>query len=432
MSDRTVNDLGCVPAELPYFHTVGIGAGPANLSLAALFESATTERIALFDAAPGPSWHADLLYSGVRMQTGWLKDLVSLVDPRHKLTFHNYLVTTGRLYALLNAQFDAIPRIEYQRYLAWAAEQIGNISYSSRIDRVSFGEGGFTVHSDGKPLARSEHLVLGVGTRPMLPAYLGGLPADQVFIADGLAARLDAMRADTEAPVAVIGAGQTGIECVFRLLGAGFTDISWFGRHQWFQSIDDSPIANDIYRPQHVDYMQELTRTTRRQLIADHKLTGDALTPGALRALYQANYDGMLELGRYPVTLLPHRDVTSGERDGNDIVLRCTSPERREEYRFRHVVVAAGREATPLPLDDELRERIDLDDENEMIVESDFSVRWKGMNGHKIYALGASRYSHGLTNAGLTLLPVRAARVVNSMFGTHIYQVRDELSPVRW
>ncbi len=415
----------------PSYFAVGIGAGPSNLSLAALFETATTKRIALFDRQPGPAWHSDLLYSGVRMQTGWLKDLVSLVDPRHKLTFHNYLVTTGRLYALLNAQFDAIPRIEYQRYLTWAAEQINDIYYSVNIDKISLTDDGFVVYSGDRVMAQAEHLVLGVGTQPFLPQEFSGMPADKVFIADDLRKRLPAMT-DRDAPVAVVGAGQTGVECVFRLLGAGFTNIQWFGRKQWFQSIDDSPIANDMYRPSHVDFLQGLTRSTRKQLIADHKLTGDALTPGALRALYQANYDGMLELGRYPVTLLPYRDVTGIAEDGDGLVLRCTAPDRREEHPARYVVVAAGRRSVPMPFDDDLRERLDLDDDNEMIVESDYAVSFKGMNGHRIYALNHSRYSHGLTNAGLTQLPVRAARVINSMTGEEVFRIADELTSVRW
>ena len=63
--------------ELPTYHTVGIGTGPANLSLAALFQTATTESIALFDKMAGPTWHEALLHNGVRMQTSWMKDLVS-------------------------------------------------------------------------------------------------------------------------------------------------------------------------------------------------------------------------------------------------------------------------------------------------------------------------------------------------------------------
>lgn len=428
MTDR-VKDLDTVPR----YHTVGVGAGPANLSLAALFSTVTAENIVLFDKQPGPAWHPTLLYPGVRMQTGWLKDLVSLVDPKHELSFLNYLVSTGRLYALLNAQFDAIPRIEYQRYLSWAAGQLPNVHYGVTVDGVSFTDAGFVVSSQGRPLARADHLVVSVGTRPFVPDCLTGLPPERAFLADDLSDRLAGFAADDRAaPVAVIGGGQTGIEAVFRLLGEGFTDIRWFGRHQWFQSIDDSPVANDVYRPAHLAFLQQLSRPTRRRLIADHKLTGDALTPGALKALYQANYDAMLELGRFPVTLLPGRDVVAGDAAGGEVVLRCSNQEGREEHRVAHVVIATGREHVPPPFDDDLRERIDVDDDNEMIVEPDFSVRWKGMNGHRIFALNHSRYSHGLTNAGLTLLPVRAAMVLNSLFGRELYQLDDELCPVRW
>src|SRR5437773_6720009 len=165
--------------EAPSYHTVGIGAGPANLSLAALYQSATGNSIALFDKEPGPTWHADLLHSGIRMQTSWLKDLVSLVDPTHKLTFLNYLVSTGRLFALLNAQFDFIPRREYMRYLAWASERIDQIHYGVSIDRISLDEDGFVVFSGGRPVARSQHVTVGVGTRASLPAGLAGLPRER-------------------------------------------------------------------------------------------------------------------------------------------------------------------------------------------------------------------------------------------------------------
>ena len=141
-------------AETPSYHTVCIGAGPANLSLAALYQSSTTESIALFDKQKGSNWHESLLHTGVRMQTSWLKDLVSLVDPTHKLTFINYLVSTGRLFALLNAQFDFIPRREYMHYLAWAAKQIDNINYGVTVERVSFGASGFVLHATGlNPIA---------------------------------------------------------------------------------------------------------------------------------------------------------------------------------------------------------------------------------------------------------------------------------------
>jgi len=418
-------------AELPYYHTVGIGAGPANLSLAALFESSTAERIALFDSQPGPSWHNRLLHSGVRMQTSWLKDLVSLVAPRHELTFLNYLVTTGRMYALLNAQFDVIPRQEYVRYLTWAAERLRNVFYGVTVDRISFDDG-FIVYADGRAVARSEHVVIGMGSAPVIPDALAGLPPERSFIADELAERLDEMKADPDAPVAVVGGGQTGIEATTRLLSQGFTNINWFGRRLWFDTIDDSPAANDVYRPAHLKALQRLSPMTRRQVIERLNPTGDALTPGAMRALYQANYDGLLELGRFPVTLFPARDVVAGRVEGDDIVLRCQTPEKPEEYHARYVVVATGRRNAHVPFDDDLRERVEVGEDGELMVEPDYSVRWKGMNGHQIYALNRARLNLGLTDANLTLLPVRAAIVLNSMFGRELFQIRDDLCPVNW
>jgi lysine N6-hydroxylase len=421
-------------AAPPYYHAVGIGAGPANLSLAALFQSAAPERaFALFDRATGSAWHSALLHPGVRMQTSWMKDLVSLVDPTHKLSFLNYLVTEGRLFAMLNSQFEVIPRREYMRYLEWCANQIDNLHFDTPIDEVSFVEGeGFYSISNGEAVARSEHLVLGVGTRPTIPAGFIGLPEDKVFIADHLALHFAAMSADKAAPVAIVGGGQTGVEAVLRLLHAGFTNIKWLGRRQWFQTIDDSPAANEFYRPAHQQFLQELTRSTRRRLVQEAIPTGDALTPGALKTLYQANYDGMLERGQFPVTMLPGRDVTEGVLAGDQVVLRATTPEKLEEYPVSYAVIAVGRQIAPVPFSAELRERIDVDEDGEIIVDSDYSVRWKGMNGHRIYALNRSRFSHGIPDANLSLLPIRAALVLNSMLGREIYQVRDELCPVQW
>lgn len=418
--------------DLPSFHTIGVGAGPANLSLAALHESATDERIALFDKQPGPTWHDTLLHSGVRMQTSWLKDLVSIVDPTHKLTFLNYLVSTGRLFALLHAQFDFIPRREYMNYLAWASEQIDNIHYGVTIDRISLADDGFVVHSGDRPLARSEHVVVRVGTRPCMPAGLDGLPGERVFLADDLRLRIDDLALDASAPVAVVGGGQTGLECVLSLMHAGMTDILWLGRRQWFQTIDDSPVANEFYRPAHQRFLQDLPRATRRRLVIEQNPTAEATTPGALRALYHANYDRMLELGRFPASLLPGRDVMSGEMEGSQLVLNCSTNQGVEQHRVRHAVIATGRETVEVPFDADLRGRIETDDDGEMVVDHDYSVRWAGRNAHRIYALNRGRMSHGIPDANLTLLPVRSAIVLNSMFGRALFQINDDICPISW
>ncbi|MDX6678631.1 MAG: lysine N6-hydroxylase [Solirubrobacteraceae bacterium] len=434
MATTIIPQAGAAEAlrDVPVFHTVGIGAGPANLSLAALYQSATDGSIALFDKQPGPNWHDTLLQSGVRMQTSWLKDLVSIVDPTHKLSFMNYLVTSGRLFALLNAQFDFIPRREYMRYLAWAAGQIENIHYGVAIDRISADDDGFVVYSGDRPVARCEHVVVGVGTRPAMPACFAELPAERAFLADHLRPRIAELAEQPDAPVAVVGGGQTGLECVMALLQAGMTDIRWFGRRQWFMTIDDSPVANEFYRPAHQRFLQQLPRETRRELVVEQHHTADALTPGGLRVLYQANYDRMLELGHYPVSLLPGRDVMSGEIDSGDVVLQCSTTQGVERHLVRHAVIATGRETLPVPFDDGLRARIETDEDGEMVVDRDYSVRWDGGDANRIYALNRGRMSHGIPDANLTLLPVRSAAVLNSMFGRELFAVRDDVCPIAW
>ncbi|MBS2534403.1 SidA/IucD/PvdA family monooxygenase [Catenulispora sp. NF23] len=417
----------------PAFHVAAIGAGPSNLSLAALYQACTQDRgMVLFDRQPGPSWHATLLHPGVDMQTSWLKDLVTVVDPTHRLSFLNYLVTSGRFYALNNSQFDSLPRREYQRYLAWAAGQIDNLHFGVDIDEISLGADGFQLSSAGVAHSLSEHVVVGVGTRPAIPAQLSGLPEDRVFIADRLVHRLPEMAVDKTVPVAVLGGGQTGCEAVLRLIGEGFTAIRWIGRGQWFRTIDDSPIANEFYRPEHQQFLQGLTLSSREKLVRGQRSTGDALTPGGMRAVYQANYHALLETGSFAAHIMVGHDVVGATAEDDQVVLRCETSEQRSEIPVAYAVVAMGRERTPIPFDDELRERVDFDDNGEVIVESDYSIRWKGSNGHRIYALNRARFSHGIPDANLTLLPVRSALIVNSMLEREVYRLPENLCAVTW
>jgi lysine N6-hydroxylase len=366
-----------------------------------------------------------------------LKDLVSVVDPTHELSFLNYLVRNGRLFSLINAQFDVIPRREYMRYLAWAADHLDDVHYGHDVDVVTFESGRFVVHCDDKPVATARHLVVGVGTQPARLPGLATVPAERSFVADDLHLHLPAMAAgDTSVPVAVIGGGQTGCECVLRLLGEGFTDIRWYNRSTWFHTIDDSPIANDVYRPSHRQFLQGLSRPTRRRLVDEMQNTGIALTPGAMRTLYQANYDRMLVTGEFPVTLLPGREVSGGVLvdsgvDG-DIALDVVSAENREQHLVRYAIVAAGRVNVPMPLAPDLVAQIDVDTDGEVLVGDDYKVTWKGMGDNGIYALNRSMYANGITDTNLTLLPVRAATVLNSMLGREVYTVTDDFSPVQW
>lgn len=429
--ERTaVHAVASRPERVRRYHSIGIGAGPANLSLAALYEAVAPHQIALFEQTLGPAWHPTMLHPGVRMQTSWIKDLVSLVDPCHRLSFMNYLVSSGRVYAFLSAQFDSIPRLEFSRYLTWAAEQLQNVHHGYRIDRVSF-DNGFCVYGNDRLLARSDHLVLGLGTRARMPEAFSGLD-DRVVLADHLYRHAARLTAEPDARIAVVGGGQTGAETVLELLRQGHRDIWWFGRRPWFQILEDSGSANDLYRPSYTSFLPQLPDEERRRLVAQQVLTSDGVSEATLRQIYQHNYDVMLQGLPNPVTLLPGRDVVAAHRDGSGLTLTCDEPGGRATYSARHAVVAAGREPAPLPFDDGLRELIEFDDRGEPIVEADYSLRWSGPLGHRIFAQNRAPSVHGLADKNLSLLATRSATIINSLFEREVFTIRDECVTTLW
>jgi lysine N6-hydroxylase len=415
----------------PHFHTAGVGAGPANLSLAALFEAVAPDRIVLFESEPGPAWHSGMLFPSVRMQTGWLKDLVSLVDPAHRMTFLSYLVRTRRVFTFLSAQYSEIPRLEYVRYLEWAARQLSDVHFGTRVHSISY-EDGFSLYSDGRLLTTSDHLVLGLGSCPRMPPCLGGLDETRMAVADSLLARLETLELDPSEPVAVIGGGQTGAECAMELQRRGFSDIRWFGRRPWFAPLDDSPSANEMYRPAYGAFLNRLPNEFKQDLVTEQVLTSDGISASTMRALFQGNYEELLRTGRAPITMLPGRRVIGGEPQETGVRLCCAGPRGEESHDVRFVVVAAGRVPTPLPFDEQLQEMIDTDEHGDVMVEADYSVRWKGQDRHKIFAQNRARFIHGLPDANLSLLPTRSALIINSLFGREVFEVADDYGSTVW
>ena len=71
---------------------IGVGLGPANLSLAALLKKAPENTGLFLEQKEAFSWHPHMLFSFSQINVGYYKDLVSLVDPTNPYSFLNYLV----------------------------------------------------------------------------------------------------------------------------------------------------------------------------------------------------------------------------------------------------------------------------------------------------------------------------------------------------
>ncbi|GAB3998658.1 hypothetical protein GCM10029992_25060 [Glycomyces albus] len=152
-----------------HLRLAGIGAGPANLSLAALLHGDPGQPNLFFDRKANFTWHDDQLISGATLQVSIFKDLVSLSDPTNRFSFLSYLHEHGRTYHFLNAQFAEVPRTEFRNYLAWAAETNENIAFSETVERVDF-DGVFRVATDRREVT-ADNIAIGVGTVPWVPEF---------------------------------------------------------------------------------------------------------------------------------------------------------------------------------------------------------------------------------------------------------------------
>ena len=253
-----------------------------------------------------------------------------------------------------------------------------------------------------------------------------------MVVADELGPRLTELDVPHDEPVAVIGCGQTGAECVVELRRRGFNDIRWLGSRSWFAPMDDSPTANEMFRPAYSEFLDGLPLERRRELAKEHVLTSDGISTSTLRTLFQDNYEELLRDGRAPVTLLPGRRVVAGQPRGRGLVLSCQRAHGPERQEVRFAVVAAGRRPSPLPFGPQLREMIDTDDLGQPTVETDYSLRWKHGDRHKIFVQNRSRYTHGLQDSNLSLIAVRSAIIINSLFERPVFDISDEHAATVW
>src|SRR4051794_39461687 len=96
-----------------YYNLIGIGVGPFNLSLAALLEKVDGITNLFFDQRDHFGWHPEVMFSDSYMQTSYLKDLVTPVDPTNPFSFLNYLVENGLFYAFMNTGRRIVSRREF-------------------------------------------------------------------------------------------------------------------------------------------------------------------------------------------------------------------------------------------------------------------------------------------------------------------------------
>jgi lysine N6-hydroxylase len=405
---------------------VGVGAGPFNLSLAALL-APTGFNARFFDKSPEFEWHPGLLFPEATIQVSYLKDLVTLVDPSSQYSFLAFLRAHKRLYRFINRS-QPVSRKEFNQYLQWVAGHLPNVEFGAEIREVAIDAKDFRIQVDNR-VVRTKKVVLGTGLVPNIPSWARAYLGDHVFHSnDFLLHPVDA----TGRVVAVVGGGQSGAEVVWHLLldlAHLPAQLVWISHRSNFLPLDESPFTNELFNPDYSEYFFSLTREQHDTLLAEQKLASDGISQGLLQRIYDRLYDlEFLEVAGRLVRLLPGCEVTGMEHTaaGSDLALRDRWGATRT-VRADVIVLGTGSGyALPEALQP-LASRMSWNRDG-FPVRADFSIEWDGPPELRIYAQDAARHMRGVADPNLSLMAWRSAIIANSLLGRQVYDVSGESS----
>ncbi|MFI1357766.1 lysine N(6)-hydroxylase/L-ornithine N(5)-oxygenase family protein [Streptomyces sp. NPDC020898] len=407
-------------AERLHYTCVGIGVGPANLSLASLLCRHPALPHLFLDGKPAFSWHDGQQIAGSSLQVTLFKDLVTLADPTNPFSFLAYLHEQGRIHHFLNAQFSDVPRQEFRDYLDWASRKNRHVVFGERVLRVEF-DGRFTVHST-KQTVTADNIVVGVGRAPWVPPQAQHLLGATQFHVGEFLGRAQDMGGKR---VCVVGGGQSGAEAFLDLISRSDGDrpqrVTWVSRRANYFPIDDSPFTNDYYTPSHADHFFDLPRHAREGFITRHVLTSDGISESTLRAVYQQIYRLRFLSGAKDVTcLLPSREVVevTGDDDrGWDLTtVHHEDPNATETLTADVIVWATGFQQAPLDFLAPIAHRMEREG-REFRIDADFAVRWDGPADRNVFFQNATHRQRGLADRNLSLNAWRSQRILDRIAG---------------
>jgi lysine N6-hydroxylase len=404
---------------------IGIGLGPANLSLAALLAPVDDIDACFLEAKPHFQWHSGIMLPDAQLQVSYLKDLVTLVDPTSRYSFLNFLRETGRLYRAIVANDGGCSRQEFEQYYQWAADQLSSIRWKQQADSVRVAGDAFEVRTATGELYRAPMLVVGTGKAPSLPACAVPLRGAQVLHG---AEFMHVNPAVHGRDVMVIGGGQSGAEIVNYLIGGGErlpASLIWVSSRAGFLPLDDSPFVNEWFTPSYVDHFFGLPPERRKALLATHRLASDGISENLLREIYRRLYRLDFVLGA-PLRhrLLAGHRLSALEREDGRIAATLLDGDR--DVMVRHtadvVILCTGyRTGVPAYLEP-LRSRL-VDADGSWTVSRDYSLAWDGPANLRIFVQNAAEATHGVADPNLSLAAWRSATIANSLAGRDLYRV---------
>jgi L-ornithine N5-oxygenase len=398
---------------------LAVGAGPSNLGLAVALEELApdlADNTLIIDRNPTIEWQSGLLLPWAKSQVSFLKDLVTLRNPRSQFTFLNFLKSTERLDDFINLGNQSPYRLEISAYLNWVAEsltkvqlELGQHCVSIAACRSSSGvlTGWLATMADGSTIT-SRYLVIATGRDPNIPPVLAGLPPDRVIHSTRYRSAVAGLQKQLPYRLALIGSSQSAAE-VFRALRSDLpdSDVAWLMRSIGPTADPSSKFTNELYYPSYVDEFFN-TPVDGRALIRQelYKTNYSCMTPAMLQSLYTDFYRDRLS-HRQDRRLITLTDITAAREDNGEVVLELTDRKTGSvtELRRDMVFLGTGFNWQPPRLIQGLADAIGL---NKIEVSRGYRLVIDEPTVAGCYLQGINEATHGIGDSLLSVLAHRA------------------------
>lgn len=411
---------------------VGVGIGPFNLGLACLAEPTGLDAVFL-DRADGFAWHHGMMIEGSTIQVPFLADLVTMADPTSPYSFLNWLKHTGRLYPFyIRESFSAL-RTEYDAYCRWAAAQLPSLRWNQEVVAIEHDPESDTyvvraMRTDTGETSElhARHLVLGVGTRPVVPRALRGLEGPAIHSSDYMENR---GRLRDSGSITVVGSGQSAAE-IYRDLLEGAAEggyrLDWITRSPRFFPMEYTKLTLEMTSPEYTDHFHGLPLGLRQALGREQRslykgISGD-LIDDIYDTLYRLSADGPV-----PTTLLTDTEVTAAEWDTDRFRLRLRHGQlgHEQERETGALVLATGYAAETPPFLAPVADRLDWDALGRLDVAREYSI--DGGRG-RIFVQNGEEHTHGLTAPDLGFGAWRNSSILASVLGREVYPIERRIA----
>ncbi|AZG84944.1 MULTISPECIES: lysine N(6)-hydroxylase/L-ornithine N(5)-oxygenase family protein [Pseudomonas syringae group] len=416
------------------YDLLGVGVGPFNLGLCSLLQPLDGIDSLFFEAKPHFHWHAGMLIGDATLQVPFMADLVTMVEPRSRFTYLNYLHEHGRLHQFYSYQSFYVPRVEYNHYCQWVSEQLDNIRFSARVVALEIVDGLFCLTvadqvTQERKLYRGRDLVVGVGTEPVWPKMANDFMQQENCIhSSGYVQNKRGLQAQKN--ITLVGSGQSAAEIFLDLLKDqpqfGY-ELNWLSRSRGFISMEYSKLGSEHFTPDYVEHFHALPEHSRLSAIQGQSHWYKGISIDTIREIYDCLYIQSIERP-LPVVLQSRTELEHIAAAGSSLSLSFRQLDMQKKFTFdtHALILATGYDYVFPPFLSSLGQWLEFDGKGHAAVNRDYTLKTSANIKGRIYVQNAEIHSHGVGAPDLGMGAYRSASIINNVTNRVHYPVREK------